>query len=190
MPRLSLLQWFVFAVFLFFYGFTIFAATRDYYLRQLVRPIATAPATHSAAPSPGASTPRPPQNVAPQAITETNPALLAQQADELFVQRRYSEAVPLYRRLIELAPDQVDAYNDLGLALHYLGETNAALTQLRAGQAQDPTHQRILLTLGFVSLQADDASGARAALQQALDLGPETAMGEEAQRLLDLIPAD
>jgi hypothetical protein len=66
--------------------------------------------------------------------------------------------VPVYRRILELSPDDVEAHNDLGLALHYLGDTDGALTQLRAGAAKDAEHQRIWLTLGFVSLQAGDAA--------------------------------
>jgi tetratricopeptide (TPR) repeat protein len=187
MPRLSPLQWLLFALFLFFYGFTVFAVTRDYYMRQLSRPVAATPDAPHALPPRAAPAQLPPPSAIPQTITESNPELLAQQADDLFVQRRYAEAVPVYRRILELSPDDVEAHNDLGLALHYTGDTNAALTQLRAGAAKDTTHQRIRLTLGFVSLQTGDAAGARAALEEARDLGADTGVGQEATRLLDLI---
>jgi Flp pilus assembly protein TadD len=188
MPRLSPLQWSLFILFLFFYGFTVFAVTRDYYLRH---PPRSAVAAVPAAPHglPAQSAPRPTSSAIPQAITETNPDLLAQQADALFVQRRYAEAVPVYRRLLELKPDDVEAHNDLGLALHYTGDSAAALTQLRAGTAKDAANQRIWLTLGFVSLQAGDAAEARMALERARDLGADTGVGQEATRLLDLIEA-
>jgi Flp pilus assembly protein TadD len=186
MPRLSPLQWLLFAVFLFFYGFTVFAVTRDYYIRHLARPtVASAPASpHGLPPQ---STPRPAATAIPQSITETNPDLLAQQADALFVQRSYAEAVPVYRRLLEIRPDDVEAHNDLGLALHYTGDADAALTQLRAGAAKDATHQRIWLTLGFVSLQAGNSDEARTALEHARDLGADTGIGQEATRLLELV---
>ena len=38
MPKLSPLQWLLLAVFLAFYGFAVFALTRDYYIRHPVRP--------------------------------------------------------------------------------------------------------------------------------------------------------
>lgn len=197
MPKLSLLQWLLFALFLFFYGFTIFAVTRDYYLRHLARPVA---ATSAATPSPHAapgqavapkapSSPLPPPSAIPQTITESNLQLLAQQADALFVERRYQEAIPVYRRILELSPEDIEAHNDLGLALHYAGDSNAALTLLRAGTAKDAAHQRIWLTLGFISLQAGDPTEARAALERARDLGADTGVGQEAIRLLDLIEA-
>jgi hypothetical protein len=40
MPRLTPLQWSLFAVFLIFYGFAVFALTRDYYLRHPPRSLA------------------------------------------------------------------------------------------------------------------------------------------------------
>ncbi|EGV17658.1 tetratricopeptide repeat protein [Thiocapsa marina] len=184
MPRLSPLQWLLFAVFLFFYGFTVFAVTRDYYIRDAARPAVAAAAPHGL---PTQTTPRPAPTAIPQTITETNPDLLAQQADALFVERRYTEAVPIYRRLLELRPGDVEAHNDLGLALHYMGDPDGALTQLRAGAAKDANHQRIWLTLGFVSLQAGDTVEARTALERARDLGADTGVGQEATRLLDLI---
>ncbi len=196
MPKLSPLQWLLFALFLFFYGFTVFAVTRDYYLRHLARTVAATPAVTSTAPhavpaqsaAPAAPTsPLPPPSAIPQTITESNVQLLAQQADALFVERRYAEAIPVYRRILELSPNDVEAHNDLGLALHYAGDSNAALTLLRAGTAKDPAHQRIWLTLGFISLQAGDPTEARAALERARDLGADTGVGQEAIRLLDLI---
>jgi Flp pilus assembly protein TadD len=186
MPKLTPLQWLLFAVFLFFYGFTVFAVTRDYYVRTLVRPaVAVTPGSPHSPPTQAAQLP--PTTAIPQAITESNLDLLRQQADELFAQRRYSEAVPVYRRILELEPDDVESHNDLGLALYYKGEMVAALTQLRAGVARDPDHQRVWLTLGFVSLQVGDQAEARAALERARELGPDTGVGQEAARLLDLV---
>jgi Flp pilus assembly protein TadD len=188
MPKLSPVQWLLFAVFLFFYGFTIFAVTRDYYVRQIARPAASSSSPHGVPEQTTSASRLPPASAIPQEITESNPALLSSQADELFAQRRFAEAVPIYRRLLALDPNDVETYNDLGLALHYLGDSAGALTQLRAGTVKDPAHQRIWLTLGFVTLQSGDSAAARAALEQARDLGADNEVGAEAARLLDLIP--
>lgn len=184
MPKLTPLQWLILAVLLFFYGFTVFAVTRDYYVRTLARPIAAPTATASPH---GAPATRPVTSAIPQAITETNPDLLRQQAVELFARRSYAEAVPLYRRILELDPEDIESQNDLGLALHYTGEPAAAMAQLRAGTAKAPDHQRIWLTLGFVSLQAGESDEARRALEHARDIDPDSNIGQEASRLLDLV---
>ena len=200
MPKLSPLHWLVVAVFMAFYGFAVFALTRDYYLRHPIRPpLAQVPGQTLAQTSPpaGNQAPRPAAgisgldlaNAVPQSIEDGNPALIGERADRLLAERRYAEAIPLYRRVLELMPDDVETYNDLGLALHYAGDSADALEVLREGAAGAPDFQRIWLTLGFVSLQVEDAAGARVALARARDLGPDNAIGKEAVRLLGLAAA-
>ena len=187
-PRLSLLQWIVFAVFLFFYGFTVFVVTRDYYLRHPPRAAAAPHAVPSresgdlgermrAAVSDSASS-------LPDETLGSNPVLLAQEADRLFAAQRYGEAVRRYRRVLELAPDDTDARNDLGLALHYSGLTEEGLKVLREGADKAPEFQRIWLSLGFVAAQAGNEPVAREALTRARDLDPDNDIGAEAVRLL------
>ena len=192
MPRLTPLQWLVFAAFLAFYGFAVFALTRDYYLRYPPRPLASAASgtqaghgTPGAAPSTfiqrevaGLGAPAVP-------LTSQDPAQLNDAGDRLFGQKRYTEAIPYYRRALELDPADADASNDLGLALYYSGQSAAALEILRAGTQRAPDFQRIWLTLGFVSAGAGDQAGARAALEKARALGPDNAIGQEAKRQLD-----
>ena len=196
MPKLSPLQWLLLAVFLAFYGFAVFALTRDYYIRHPVRPSlpqgqaagGADPPSPVQRPSSGAGIPGlDPGDAVPQSIEEDDPLLLGERADRLFAERRYREAIPLYRRVLELTPDDVETYNDLGLALHYLGDSAAALETLRAGAAGAPDFQRIWLSLGFVSLQAQDAEAARVALTRARDLSPDNSVGQEAVRLLGLL---
>lgn len=197
MPKLSPFHWLILAVFLAFYGFAVFALTRDYYVRHPIRPpLAQVPgqASTQANPHAGDQGPRPAAgisgldlaNAVPQSIEDGNPALIGERADRLLAERRYGEAIPLYRRVLELTPDDVETYNDLGLALHYAGDSAGALEVLRAGAAGAPDFQRIWLTLGFVSLQVEDQAAAQVALARARDLGPDNAIGQEAVRLLGL----
>lgn len=190
MPRLTSLQWFLFAILMLFYGFAVFALTRDYYLRHPPRPVAAAPGS-----GPGAASNAAPSTfiqrevsgkVAPAVpLTSKDKAQLNDAGDQLFGQRRYQEAIRYYRRVLELDPADTDASNDLGLALHYSGQSAAALEILRAGAERAPDFQRIWLTLGFVSAGSGDPAGARAALEKARALGPDNAIGQEAQRQLD-----
>jgi tetratricopeptide (TPR) repeat protein len=199
MPTLSPIQWVVFALFLAFYGFAVFALTRDHYLRNPTPSLASEPAVQSPHGLPASQRPQrtwiqgamqPGGGGVPAAVAETNPVLLNRKADELFAQRRYGEAIPLYRRVIELAPEDLDAYNDLGLAFHYSGQSRASLDALRAGTAKDPEFQRIWLTLGFVSSQSGDAAGAQEALEKARDLDPDNGIGQEAKRMQGLLKGD
>lgn len=195
MKKPSLLQVLGTVVFLVFYGFAVFALTRDYFLRQFPKWQAEQVAKVSTPPHGMPRTPSKPRpepvpiidDAVPQSVVESNPLLLAQQGDSLFAQRRYGEAIAVYRRVLEIDPTDTDTQNDLGLALHYSGQTPAALEVLQAGAQAAPTFQRIWLTLGFVGSQAGDADGARRALQTARDLGPDNGVGQEATRLLGII---
>ena len=191
MLKPSPLQAIAIVAFLFFYGFAVFALTRDYYLRHPPR-VAAPPVSVT----PHASAPVKPRPAAialaddpgiPTAVVEGNPVLLAQQADELFSQGRYAEAIPVYQRVLVLAPTDLDAHNDLGLALHYSGQTQAALDVLARGTTMDPKFQRIWLTYGFVLTKTGDTATATSALTKARDLDPNNGVGQEAARLLGII---
>ncbi|WP_295427763.1 tetratricopeptide repeat protein [uncultured Thiodictyon sp.] len=188
MPKLTPLHWLLAAVFLAFYGFAVFAVTRDYYVRHPVRPPAArgggaAPAGHPATRAPGAA-PRSGSDAVPAALTETDADLLRRRADALFSEGRYRETLPVYRRILELAPEDLETRNDLGLALYYTGDASGALEQLRTATAADPRFQRGWLTLGYVTLESGDKPKAREALGRARDLGPDNPLGQEAVRLL------
>jgi Flp pilus assembly protein TadD len=194
LPKLTPLQWLVVLIGLFFYGFAVFALTRDYYLRHPPGPTAPQAAAHGTTGTDmGALGQRMRAALgsgdagAPVAVDTSDPAALARAADQLFVARRFADAIPLYRRLLELTPDDTDAQNDLGLALHYAGDTAAGLEVLGAGATAAPQQQRIQLSLGFVALQAGDTQTARAALTRARALAPDSDIGREAARLLGLL---
>lgn len=194
-PKLTPLQWLVVVLGLFFYGFTVFAVTRDYYLRHPPKPAVTR-TTPGAAPQPDvtqlgeqmrAALDGGDAAAAAAAAASDDPAVLAREADRLFRAQRFAAAVPLYQRLAALAPGDMDVQNDLGLALHYAGDTQAGLDVLRQGAAAAPQAQRIHLSLGFVAMQAGAMDTARQALTHARDLAPESDIGAEAARLLGLL---
>lgn len=184
MPKLTPLQWLIHGIVVAFFGFAVFAVTRDYYIRHPVRP----PAGTAENPHAGAARPQPSAlgatSAIPSTIAETDPTLLGEQADSLLASGRFAEAIPIYRRVLELTPDDIETKNDLGLALHYAGDTSGALAVLRQGAEAGQTFQRIWLTLGFVSLAAGDNPGAQEALKRARDLNADNAVGKEAARLL------
>jgi tetratricopeptide (TPR) repeat protein len=196
MPRLSPVQWAVFLFFLLFYGFAVFALTRDYYLRHPPQAVAGPAAERAVSGAEAQGQPRTFAQQAmqgggtaaiPEAITESNPELLMKKATALFEQERYGQAIPVYRRVLELEPVSPEAHNDLGLALFYSGQQQTALDVLREGTKKTPGFQRLWLTLGFVSAQSGDEAVAQQALEKARSLGPDTAIGQEAARILGLL---
>lgn len=194
MPKLTPIQWLVTLALTLFYGFAVFALTRDYYLRH-------PPKTPAAAATPSSQAQRAREaptwvegsvldagtSAIPDAVVERDPILLGQRADQLFSQRRFREAIEVYRRVLELDPNNADAHNDLGLALQYSGDSAAALPILEAGLRLAPNDQRLWLTLGFVRARAGDRSGAEGALLKAQSLNASNDIGQEANRLLEAL---
>ncbi|MDX1592827.1 MAG: tetratricopeptide repeat protein [Gammaproteobacteria bacterium] len=179
--RPSLRQLLLGIAFLIVYGVVVFAATRAYYLdrgsQAPAAPVTRAPARPVEVPQA-----RPPVPLA------DDPAALSDQADDLLTQKRYGEAVVAYRKLLDLAPGNVETYNDLGLALFYAGRSGEALEVLEAGAAREPDFQRIWLTLGFVQLQLARVEQAREALETCIEIDPDSPIAAEASRFLARIP--
>jgi tetratricopeptide (TPR) repeat protein len=190
MPKISPLHWVILVVFLAFYGFAVFAFTRDYYVRNPPRaavPSAQAPHDMPRTPTWIQRQMQDGADAAPIVPTGDNTVRLNQQGDQLFAQKRYADAIPFYERVLELDPGDLDAHNDLGLALHYTGQSPQALEILKAGAEKGPEFQRIWLTLGYVYANSGDATGARSALDKARALNPDNGVGQEAARLLGLL---
>ncbi|NOZ69090.1 MAG: tetratricopeptide repeat protein, partial [Deferribacteres bacterium] len=105
--------------------------------------------------------------------------------EKYFQENRFIEAIEMFERVIKLDPDNVDAYNDLGLAYHYTGRSDIAVDRLRMGAVVGPSYQRIWLSLGFVLLSKGKTEDARLALQKAVELDPDSGAGREAKSMLE-----
>ncbi|MEJ2405655.1 MAG: tetratricopeptide repeat protein [Candidatus Thiodiazotropha sp.] len=188
MPKLSPLAWFVLLIGQATFGLIVYVIAMSH-CEQCPNKVSSAGVeTTIAAPMPA----MPPQSAAPaqSAMPGTDsddPALIARLADDYFAKKDYTQAIGLYERVIRIKPDDVESYNDLGLALFYTGEATRALEILKAGILQDPTFQRIHLTLGFVLGQTGDKAGATEAFNRAIDLGADNKVGQEAVRMRDAL---
>jgi Flp pilus assembly protein TadD len=116
-----------------------------------------------------------------------DPAALAALGDRYFESRNFQQAIALYEKVLELNPDDVDSYNDLGLAQHYLGKSDIAAETLVKGTQVNPSYQRIWLSLGFVLAASGRNVEARPALKKAVELAPDSTVGKEAERILGLL---
>jgi tetratricopeptide (TPR) repeat protein len=120
-------------------------------------------------------------------IDTTDPVALASLGDKYFESNNFLQAIKVYEKVLELNPNDVDTYNDLGLAFHYTGNTDSAVETFRKGTEAVPSFQRIWLSLGFVLASSGKNVEARPALQKAVELNPDSTVGQEAQRILGLL---
>lgn len=112
---------------------------------------------------------------------------LARLGDKHFRNREYDQAIALYSKVLQLDPQDVDTYNDLGLSLHYSGKPDEAIEQLRKGTEIDPSFQRVWLSLGFVLISAGRAEEAADVLKKTVEIAPDSDMGAEAKKFLGLL---
>lgn len=184
--------WIGLGIFQVAFGLAVFAATRAYYAAPEAEPIADSDIVRNSMPvwsDDFAGSSRPAPSPPPTDLSlATDPAEIAREADLAFGNRQYERAAELYRRLVALDPSNVELHNNLGLTLHYLGRSDEALTWLEQGIAKDPAHQRIWLTLGFVSAQTGNVDRARDALHTAVQIDPDSPVGQSAQRMLVDMP--
>lgn len=167
--------------FLIVYGLAVFLGTRAYYTTQ--------PVAQSAVPRAAVSDELGRyQAMMSQDAQGQDVDTLIGKGDEHFERREYQQASAAYARALKLAPGDVELHNNLGLTLHYQGRTAEALAALKDGVQVDASYQRIWLTLGFVQAGAGDTAAARTALERAVELAPESPIGQEAGRMLGRLP--
>jgi tetratricopeptide (TPR) repeat protein len=184
--------WVQLALFQVIFGLAVFFATRAFYLDE---------------PQPAASAARGTQTAAPHAVPPpssqddlagliarvpgpfgTDPDDLARQGDDFFSNGQYPQAAEAYQLAMRAGDLDVNTWNSLGLTLHYIGRTEEALAVLEEGLERDPAFQRIWLTMGFVSGQAGDFGRAREALRMAVEINPDSDIGQSAAGMLQGLP--
>lgn len=116
-----------------------------------------------------------------------NPEVLWRLGDAYFDAKQFNESAKYYKKVLEVKPGETDLYNDLGLSLHYLGNSSESLKYIEEGIKKNPYHQRIWLTKGFVlAYGMGDIEGAKAAWEKANALNPESPIGKAASEYLTL----
>ena len=117
-------------------------------------------------------------------VDTSDPQSLARLGDEYFENSNYRQAIEIYKKVLELTPNDMDTSNDLGLAYQYAGNSDLAEEVLLKGIETDPSHQRIWLTLGYVLKSTGKNEEARSILQKAVEMGSDNEIGQEALRML------
>lgn len=108
------------------------------------------------------------------------PTLLAQ-ADALFAEGKYADAVNRLREALESAPRHANAHANLGVTLCKLGRYGEGERELRHAIALDETCPRAHLTLGTLLRARGDLAASETALRRAVEQDRR-----DAQALVDL----
>ena len=185
--------WISMVVFQVVFGLAVFSITRNYYIPESEY-VSTGSAVQSQS-SPilqdqigGSNSSLINSSTFSQSSASKDPDEIARQGDEFFANKEYELAAQRYEQLLELAPNNVDTYNNLGITLHYMGRSAEAVDRLNEGVAVDPGYQRIWLTLGYVNSQVGNIEQARTALTNALNMDANNDIGQSATKMLENLP--
>src|SRR5258708_1558089 len=91
----------------------------------------------------------------------------ARQAHEFLKQQRPDLAIPEFRAIVALDPNNGDARSNLGVLLFFQGDYAAAIPQLRAALKLRPTPWRIQALLGMAERRTGSSKSALADLEKA-----------------------
>ena len=101
-----------------------------------------------------------------------NPYHLFFKGNELFHQNMLDEAVAFYRRALELQPDFVRGYNNLGMALRRQGKFEEAIDQYRTAIRIKPGYGFGFVNLGVALKQLGRLDDAIQAYHRAIEINP------------------
>ena len=176
--------WVLLGIFQVFFGFAVFAITRDYYQVENVAPGYSVESGVAAGGGFSSIDPALLDSLGNDAAFPQKPDEILRRANQHFANRQYAKAAELYEKLLTYDANNVDTLNNLGLTLHYVGRSEESLRRLNEGVAVDPDYQRIWLTLGFVNSDLGNVEEARSALITAADMDPDNEVGKSASRML------
>jgi len=137
---------------------------------------------------------------APPALDESRASTLKQTAQQnpsdaatrvelgnmYFDAGRFPEAVDWYQQALKIAPKDVNASTDLGIAYYYMNDPDKALAQFDKSLAVDPAHAKTLLNVGIVrAFGRQDLKGAVEVWQKILVVAPTSEEARAARQALD-----
>lgn len=105
--------------------------------------------------------------------------------DIYFDQHKFIDAIEYYKKAIAMSPQDIDSYNDIGLAYHYIGRSDEGLKYLEEGIKINPSYQRIWLSKGFILAIRGNIVEARNAWKKAYSLNPNSDVGNSAASFLE-----
>jgi tetratricopeptide (TPR) repeat protein len=113
-----------------------------------------------------------------------DPAALLQQANELHDSRKFSEAIGVYKKYLDVNPNNVDARVDLGICYFELGDFQAARAEMEKGLTINPKHQLAYYNLGIVSMQERNIEQARRWFEHTIAIDSTTEIAKRSRMMI------
>lgn len=110
-------------------------------------------------------------------VTEPLPPVTYQEAEAVFLEGRYGEAVDLFARYTERRPENAWGHYMLGLSVWKSGDPVGAEEFFRDALELDPRHEKSLVNLARVLLEQDRPEEARESIEKVIEANPESNRG-------------
>ena len=114
-------------------------------------------------------------------------ATLSELGDMYFESGQYFEAIQTYDQAVGVNPMCADCYNDRGLALHYLGDSESAIASFNKAVEIDPGYVHAWLSKGFVMVSTGRYQEAVEPLNKVKELDTAGGLAAEADKFLALV---
>ena len=102
-----------------------------------------------------------------------------------FDQKKYDDAINLYKKALEIKPDVLNVRTDMGTAYWYTGNGDKALSAMETSLKYRPGHPQTLFNLGWVRWQGkQDPKGAIEAWQQLLKANPDYPQKQQVEQYI------
>jgi Tfp pilus assembly protein PilF len=100
--------------------------------------------------------------------------------------RSYDDAIALFRKAIELAPQRAAIHKDLGYTYTKVGERELARDEFRAAMEIDPADSQVAMEFAFLAYETKQQAEARRVFDRVRKLdGPAAAKAEQAFQNID-----
>jgi protein O-GlcNAc transferase len=107
-------------------------------------------------------------------LAPRNPTIALEYGKALAASGQDSQAIPVFRSILEREPESIDADYQLGLALQRSGQAQDAVLLLKKVVAAQPNNAEALTNLGMALCQIQTAKDAVPVLQRSLTLDPNS----------------
>ena len=107
--------------------------------------------------------------------------------NNLFDVKKYKEAIPYYRKALQLSPENVEVRIDLAVSYYNIKEIDTALIEINKALELNPHHQQGLYNLGVMYYNSGDREKAKKSWDKLIELHDGSQAAETAKQLLQNI---
>ncbi len=109
---------------------------------------------------------------------------LLQLANALHDAKFMPRAIEMYKKYLHLKPADANARVDMGICYYESGDSPTAIKEMQTALTYDPKHQMAMFNLGIVTLNQGNLALSNEWFKKAVDVNPNTQIGQRAQQIL------